>query len=347
MQYPVRSLSDWDNFGRLPLAKRIRLYLRSRRFHKRAKRRQDVTIEKVQSATTTLGPKDVVLICVARNAATYVPSYLAHYRRLGVKRFAFLDDRSDDQTRALLAQPDVDLYTSNVDFRSTGGGLLWRDMLVDMYGRDRWYISLDSDEYLIYPGCEARPISAFIGDLERQGLKRSMAVMLDIYPDRPLAQALAHDPIDAAPTACCPLHDGDGYTVSDEALSTAVRGGPRRRLFDVDMRMSKFPVIFADKRTHFNSGSHHAPIPTERNFGPVSAVLLHYKFPNDAVKEFHRIADQGTHAKGAGFYKAIVSHDAFGEDMDLRYSGSVRFTNSETLVANGYMKDLRLPSKHQ
>lgn len=344
MQYPVRNVKDWGKLGRLSLKKRIRLFLRDRRYRKRAKSDQGVEFEKIHAATSPLGPRDIILICVARNAATYIPSFLAHYRRLGVTRFAFLDDRSDDQTRALLAQPDVDLYASNVDFRRASGGLLWRDMLVGQYGYDRWYISVDCDEYLIYPGCENRPITAFIADLERNRLKRTLAIMLDIYPDGKLAEA-AHDPIDAPPTVRCPLHDGDGYTVYDDSHSTAVRGGPRLRLFGADMRMSKFPVIFVDRVTQFNGGSHHAPIPVTRNFGPVHAVLLHYKFPTDAVKEFHRIADQGTHAKGAGFYKAIISHAAFGEEMDLRYPGSVRFTNSENLVAKGYMKDLRIPGK--
>ena len=82
------------------------------------------------------------------------------------------------------------------------------------------------------------------------------------------------------------MYDGDGYWLGNEKFCTAVRGGPRFRLFGADMRLTKFPVLFVDRKTQFNGGSNHGPLPFRRNFSPVHAVLLHYKFPNDAVKDF-------------------------------------------------------------
>ena len=68
-----------------------------------------------------------------------------------MKRFGFVDDRSCDDTRAiLLAQDDLDLFKSDIDFKSANGGNIWRDMLVEHYGRNRWFLSIDSDEYLVY-----------------------------------------------------------------------------------------------------------------------------------------------------------------------------------------------------
>lgn len=342
MQYPVKHPDDWRQIGKPGLFERLQLPFRNRRFRQRAKSRDGIELTRVHHASGDLGRSDVVLICIMKNAEKYLPSFLAHYRRLGVKRFAFVDDRSSDGTRPLLlAAGDVDLYESNVGFSDAGGGLAWRDMLVDLYGRGRWYVSIDSDEYLIFPGCETRPLSAFIADLERIGAKRSLASMIDIYPDGALGAAQQAEAAEALPTAICPLYDGDGYGIGNDKFCTAIRGGPRRRLFGTNMRLTKFPVIFADDATQFNGGSHHGPLPIARNFSPVQAVLLHYKFSPGAVEEFTEIAARGTHYNGASYYKSIVGHAGFNAEADFRYAGSLRFEGSEAMLRQGFMQDIR------
>jgi hypothetical protein len=342
MQYPLQDPRDWQRFGRLSLLDRVNLAIRNRKFHRRAKSRNGVDLTEVKRGKTELAGNDIVLLCIVKNAARYMPSFLAHYRKLGVKRFAFVDDRSDDATRAvLLRHDDVDLYESNVNFSGAGGGLLWRDMLVDIYGRMRWYVSIDSDEYLIYPGCEERPLSAFIADLTRHGITRSLAVMLDIYPDGPLGQAPAHLPPEASPTVVSPLYDTTGYSIVKDKFCTAVRGGPRARVFGAEMRLTKFPVIFLDAETQFSGGSHHGALPIHRNFSAVHAILLHYKFSDATVEEFTAIAARGTHFNKSFFYRSILNHDRFGGDADLRYPGSTAFEGSQKLVDAGFMQDLR------
>ncbi|MEF2549282.1 glycosyltransferase family 2 protein [Aurantimonas sp. E1-2-R+4] len=299
-------------------------------------------ITPVRKLSEPLAHDDIILISVLKNAERYLPSFLAHYRSLGVKRFAFVDDRSNDDTRALLlAAPDADIYESNVDYRGASGGLVWRDLLVDRYGQDRWYVSIDCDEYLVFPGSEKRTLMDFIADIESEGLKRALAVMIDIYPDAKLSDAPQHRPPDASPTVVCPLYDAEGYTIANEKFCTAIRGGPRRRMFGTDMRMTKFPVIFVDRKTRFNSGSDHGPLPIQRNYSAVHAVLLHYKFSADSIKEFRTMYEWGTHFDGGRFYKEILDHAAFGETMDFRYAQSTAFVDSEKLVAAGFIQDLR------
>lgn len=344
MDYPVRQPSDWRSFRGPSFRDRVAAAARTLRLRRKARRLPTPSLEAVSAASARLADADIVLICVTRNAAKLLSSFLAHYRRVGVARFAFVDDRSDDGTRTLLeAEPDVDLFASDADFRQTAGGLVWRDMLVERYGRKRWYLSVDSDEYLVYPGYEDRPLSSFVADLERHRLRRAHAPMLDIYPDGPLGGARPAAAPDAFPTEISPFFDGVGYEIGHETFGTAVRGGPRRRLFGVEMRMSKFPLLFADRATRFAGGSHHGPLPLGRNFLPVHAVLLHHKFPAGAVDDFHEIARRGTHSGKSAFYKKIVAQDDFNEATDLRYPGSVRFEGSRQLVDLGFMQDLRQP----
>ncbi len=343
MDYPLQDPDGWSRVGRISWLDRLILMLRNGRYRRRAGRRgRDAVITPVRNILQPLARDDIVLISVLKNAERYLPSFLAHYRSLGIKRFAFVDDRSNDETRALLlSAPDVDIYESNVDFRGASGGLVWRDLLVDRYGRNRWYLSLDCDEYLVFPGSETRGLKDFIAEIEARGLDRALAVMIDIYPDAELSEAPQHRPPEASPTSVCPLYDAQGYTIANEKFCTAVRGGPRHRVFGTDMRMTKFPVIFVDRKTQFNSGSHHGPLPIQRNYSAVHAVLLHYKFSADFMKEFQAMYDLGSYFDGGRFYKEILDHAAFGEMMDFRYTQSTAYVDSEKLVASGFIQDLR------
>ncbi|WP_245413931.1 glycosyltransferase family 2 protein [Fulvimarina endophytica] len=322
---------------------RLVLALRNRRYRRRAaKRGRGTEIYPVRLVEGELRSKDLVLISVLKNAERYLPSFLSHYRTLGITRFAFVDDRSDDRTRELLlAAPDVDIYESNVNFDVAGGGLVWRDLLVERYGRDRWYMSLDCDEYLVFPGSEDRKLTDFIADLEREGRKRALAVMIDIYPDAALDGAPPHQPLEASPVTVCPLYDETGYAIENEKFCTAIRGGARQRMFGTDMRMTKFPLIYVDRRTRFNSGSAHGPLPIDRNFSPVHAALLHYKFSADSLAEFRTMYEWGTHFDGGRFYKQILDHAEFNAEIDFRYAGSTVFTGSEKLVTTGFIEDIR------
>src|SRR5262249_11263630 len=93
---------------------------------------------------------EIPVIAVTRNEIGLLKSFLAHYRQLDVRRFLIVDDQSTDGTTAFLAaQPDVDLYRSNVRYGAAFAGRLWRQMLIDRYGRDRWYVMVDADEFLV------------------------------------------------------------------------------------------------------------------------------------------------------------------------------------------------------
>lgn len=340
--YPVGDRAEWRAFGGLGLARRIVTDVRSYRYRRRAKDVPGLTLTHRGTALRPLGPSEVALVCVVRNAMASLGAFLAHHRALGIARFAMVDDRSDDGTDAFLAsQPDVDLFTSSHRYRAAAGGQIWRDRLVDLYGRDRWYVFLDADEYLVYPGCETRPIGAFIKDLERAGSRRSLAPMLDLYPAGRLADAVFDPERHRSPVEVSPMIDGTGYAVTLDKFSTSIRGGPRHRLFGHPNRLQKYPVLFADRATQFNGASIHGPLPLGRNFAPADAVLLHFKFSAASIEEFRRFAEAEGHFGGSMFYKEIAASEGFNGDLSLAYPGSIRFAGSEDLVRRGFMRDLR------
>lgn len=340
MPYPVGDGSDWDRLRNPPLLRRIK----ARVYHAAwtvSSRKRDGRLEPESGSFAPLGPNDIPVVCVMRDSIDYVRSFLRHYRRLGATRFIVVDDHSDDGTRAVLeAAPDLDLYVSPLYYKDTRRGQDWREALFDIYGRDRWYLSVDSDEFLIYPDFETQPLGAFIEKLERARVSRVHAVMLDIYPPGPLKSADFVDDGSAWPFDVSSMFDGDGYRVVPERFGNAIRGGPRKRLFGRGMRLSKFPLLWVDAATDYRRGSIHGPGPCYRNFVPVGAVLLHYQFGAHSMERFRRIVDVGGHTGNAFHYRAILDSDTFSEDLSLAYEGSVRFTGSKDLVKRGFMTDV-------
>lgn len=339
--YPVSDAGQWETIGSLSAWQRLMLHLRTGRQRRRAPATDGIELTS-ERAVRPLAPDDLPLVCTVRNAAAFLPAFLEHYRRLGVTRFIVVDDRSDDGTAELLgAQADVDLYRSNVTYAQAMYGRIWRDQLYTLNGRGRWYVNVDADEFLLFPGCETRSLHDFIADLTRAGRLRALAPMLDLYPDGPLGNAVFDPARHASPMDVSGLIDGDGYEIGPEKIGLAVRGGPRTRLFGNEIRLSKFPVLFVDGETQENGASIHAPLPLGRNFTPVAGVLLHFKFSAASVAEFARLVAEGQHFGGGVFYRQIAEDPSFNDGLTLRYSGSLPVPGSAELVARGFMQDLR------
>ena len=98
-----------------------------------------------------LSADDFPLIVTTHNDMRLMASFFRHYRAMGVTRFICLDDVSTDGTADfILDQPDAELFTSNVRYKDAERGKIWREKLFAVFGRDRWYLNVDSDEYFLY-----------------------------------------------------------------------------------------------------------------------------------------------------------------------------------------------------
>lgn len=105
------------------------------------------------------------VVCVVKNGAERMRLFYHHYRKLGVTQFAILDNGSTDGTREyLLQQPDTHVYSVNAPFE-TQKKTAWIEKLLAMEGYNRWYIVVDSDELLDYPGSEETGITQMIARL--------------------------------------------------------------------------------------------------------------------------------------------------------------------------------------
>ena len=142
-----------------------------------------------------VSPSGFTLLAILRNEMYFLPAFLAHYRRLGVKRFVFLDDCSDDgsfeylrqQTDTVVVHSDRS-FGHKVDLPPAISGpvrdfriqFLWRSILHDMFTQDRWALQVDLDEFIHLP--RGITLQDLVTQLDKQGTCALWAVMLDVYP---------------------------------------------------------------------------------------------------------------------------------------------------------------------
>lgn len=288
------------------------------------------------------GCPDDALICmlVCRNERRFLPSLLKHYRELGVGRFVIVDDQSDDGTAEFLSrEPDVDLWGSKKRFAESARGKIWRERLMALYGFGRWYINIDSDEYLIPPLHDALPLKDYLRALSQRRIRRVAAPMIDFYPDGPLSEAIFEGSDERMPWQVAPDFDAEGYSGGFEASGAILRGGVRQRVFGTDMHLMKYPIIYWDRSCTLGA-SIHWPTPTARNVTSEWGVLLHFKIFSDVDERAAAIIENGQHMNDAAVYKTIRQHLQEDEEPTLRYDGTVRFSDAADLRQRGFLRSV-------
>lgn len=286
-----------------------------------------------------LREEDLPLVFLSHNDRRFLKSFLEHYRALGVTRFLCVDDGSTDGTReALLAEPDVDVFGSDVRYREARRGRLWREALFEIHGGNRWYLNVDSDEYLVYQDCEERRLPDFIAELRKRGLWRCPAPMLDAYPAR-LEGARFDGDTDAMPWEVASLIDAEGYRLEKTARALSVRGGMRARLFNSDAELMKYPLLHWQRGCNLGI-SIHQPAPYKLNFAPILGALLHFKFFSDAAEMAREAVADAQYFDGSREYKRVAAVLDDSEDIQLACDHSFRYAGSDDLAARGFFESV-------
>ncbi|MFB9948041.1 glycosyltransferase family 2 protein [Rhizobium puerariae] len=287
-----------------------------------------------------LSQDDIPLIFLSRNDRRLLPSFLSHYRKLGVTRFICVDDQSTDGSSEYLAsQADVDLWSSRLRYKDARRGKSWRQEIFGIYGSGRWYLNVDSDEFLIYDRCFEMPLRALIRRLEEHSIRRLAAPMIDMYPSGHIAAAEFTGENDLMPWQVADCYDRDGYNVVKNARFVRIRGGARKRLFGSDVDLMKYPLIFWDSECSLGENIHQ-PLPYQRNFSPIFGVLLHFKFFSDYQERVQEAVDGGQHFGGAREYVKIMQKISADKEIAFSYPGSVRFEGPRQLVEQGFIVSL-------
>ena len=258
-----------------------------------------------------------------------------------------VDNGSDDGTAELLQdQSDVSLWRTDESYRASRFGVDWLNWLQHLYARGHWALTLDADEILVYPGCDASDLKQLTGWLDAEGAHSFGAMMLDMYPSGPLADTsyTAGDPIWNALTH----FDAHDYTWEAQAKfrNISIRGGPRKRMFfaetpDFAPHLHKIPLV-KWRRGYAYASSTHLALPRKlngafdvRNTLP-TGVLLHSKFLPEVVKKATDEKHRSEHFTHTDRYEDY--YDRIAESPILMGEPSVEYTGAEQLTELGLMR---------
>lgn len=212
-----------------------------------------------------------ILFCVVKNDILKLPKFFEHYRTLGIKSFIFLDNDSTDGTKEyLMDQSDVTLYHSEIKYSSTIR-CLWIDRLLCKYGMNKWCVVVDSDEFIDYICSDNYSINDLIRHCDTDRIE---GFHLDMYPKGQLFNSNIEE---------CKYFDKEGYEIVDNLYGTVVLGGYRRRVFNLIISMSKYPIFYYSKNLFYKSSHYLYPYAHT----PIWLAIRHYKFVDN--KDYNKL----------------------------------------------------------
>ncbi|MCC5964017.1 MAG: glycosyltransferase family 2 protein [Rhodobacteraceae bacterium] len=295
--------------------------------------------ERLEAARTA----PLAVIAVMRNEAVMLPHFLAHYRRLGAGAFLVVDNGSDDGTlEALLAQPDVSVFSTDTPYRLSSYGVDWQEALMAQFRLGKWSLLADADELAFWrlPDADGHVRGDLPKLLEGADFAQCDAVrllMLDLYPDQPLSQV----PLTRAPFAEAGWLDrkpllrdwqGRGPWSNCETVTSALRhrlmaqgGAPARANLFV---AQKYALLKYHPLMRLSAGLHYL---TGARVAARDLALGHFKYH----AAFHAKAEaevaRGQHFNNAEEYRQYLGLRAEARDVMYDPALSVRLADCKTV----------------
>lgn len=330
----------------MSLIQSYRLRLERKRWRARAflKRRQ---LGAVSERTELIAPNDILLFSTIRNERIRLPYFLEYYRTLGVNHFLFIDNGSDDGSRQYLEnQADVSLWSTTASYKKARFGADWMNWLLRRYGVGHWCLTVDADEFLIYPFCDTRPLGALTDWLDACAIRSFSTMILDMYPK---------GPIDAVPykEGTNPFEIAGWFDPGNYSYKRSlylddiwIQGGPRARTFFADNpkgapALNKIPLVKWQKPYTYVSSTHML-LPRGLNLvydawggEKASGCLLHAKFLDTFGAKAEEELERGEHYGSSKQYRAYA--EAMKSHPELWCKWSEKYINWRQLEILGLM----------
>lgn len=304
-------------------------------------------LRSVVNRTETIKPSDIIVFCTLRNEKIRLPFFLKYYRDLGVDHFVFVDNDSDDGTRKYLrGQDDVSLWRTSGSYKRSRFGVDWINWLMRRYGHGHWCLTVDPDEFLVYPFCDTRSLRALTDWLDASSIKSFGAMLLDMYPKGPLdahPYVAGQDPFEIAN-----WFDSGNYMIEKNKVfgNLWIQGGPRARAFFPDNperapALNKIPLVKWNRNYTYVSSTHNL-LPRGLNLvydewggEKASGCLLHAKFLDTFTDKAAEELDRKQHYAASHEYKAY--HARLQDNPDLWCKWSEKYINWRQLEILGLM----------
>lgn len=297
--------------------------------------------------TSQIRADDLLLFSTVRNEKARLAFFLEYYRDMGVSQFLFVDNDSvDGTTEYLEAQPDVSLWTTRASYKKSRFGVDWLNYLQSRYGHDHWCLTVDPDEFLVYPFCDTRPLRALTDWLDACSIRAFGAMLLDMYPKSRLDAQPYVPGMNPLDIAC--WFDSGNYMMSRNPRywNLWIQGGPRARmLFKKEPArapaLNKVPLVKWNRRYTYVSSTHML-LPRGLNLvydewggEKASGILLHTKFIDTFSEKAAEEVKRQQHYAESYEYRAYA--ESQGRDMQLWCNWSEKYINWRQLEILGLM----------
>lgn len=275
---------------------------------------------------------DVLVFSTFRNENPRLPYFLKYYRDMGVRHFFMVDNGSEDGGgNYLTEQEDVSLWYTDGSYKRARFGADWLNWLARKYAHGHWALTVDPDEFLVYPFCDTRPINALTDWLDASSIKSFGAMLLDMYPKGRIDEVpyrRGQDPLEIAE-----WFDAGNYTIEKNKRfgNLWIQGGPRMRVFFPDRperapALNKIPLV-RWHRSYTYVSSTHMLLPRGLNFvydewggEKASGLLLHTKFLSTFAEKAEEELTRGQHYAASREYRAYAANLRDNPDFWCRWS---------------------------
>ena len=301
----------------------VALELKDRRFGRQ--------LRLVQDRRDRIRRSDILLVTCLRNELPRMPFFTDYYRRLGVGHFLIVDNGSTDGIMDwAAAQPDVSVWHTTASYKASAFGMLWCNDLLRRHGRNHWCVTVDPDEFVVFPFMETRDLQALAQFLDDDKRRCMHTLTLDAYSDQPLGQTHIGEGED--PFEICPFFDRDGYLQQVGWYNgTWVQGGPRLRVHFHDNpkdapALNKIPLVKWRRHYHYRMSTHDM-YPRRLNHAhrkedvSVTGALFHFKLVAALRDKAAEEAARNEHYAGGREYARYRSGSGefFVPGISLRY----------------------------
>lgn len=323
-----------------------RLRLQRKRWLIRAFRKRH-DLRSVVNNTGDIARGDVLAVTTLRNERARLPYFLKYYRGLGIDHFLVIDNDSDDGSRDYLAeQPDVSVWTTRASYKRSRFGVDWMNWLSRKYAHGHWLLTVDVDEFFVYPFCDTRPIGALTDWLDASSIKSFGAMLIDMYPRGRIDEQPYEEGQD--PFQIAAWFDSGNYTIRKNAKfgNLWIQGGPRARAFFPDKperapALNKVPLV-KWHRSYAYVSSTHMLLPRGLNLvydewggEKASGALLHAKFLDTFTDKAAEEMQRRQHYANSHEYRAY--HHKLADQPVLWCKWSEKYINWRQLEILGLM----------
>jgi hypothetical protein len=218
--------------------------------------------------------------------------------------------------------------------------------LLSKYGHGHWTLTIDVDEFLVYPFCDTRPLRALTDWLDASSIRSFSSMVLDMYPKGPIdafPYQSGQDPLEIAN-----WFDSGNYTIAKNHRygNLWIQGGPRARAFFTERperapALNKIPLVKWHRNYTYISSTH-TLLPRGLNLvydewggEKASGCLLHAKFLDTFKQKSEEEIERRQHYANSYEYRSYLK--VLKENPDFWCRWSEKYINWRQLEILGIM----------